>query len=99
MRKLALLAAPSAGALFTILVSVSNKVDAMTFSNTSSALDVLATADNTAKAEHARGCRVRDCRSRYYYEPPAYYWGWYRAWPYYPYYNFGTGQSNFGFAR
>jgi hypothetical protein len=95
MRKFALLAASSAGTLFTILV----QADAMTFSNKASALDILASAD-AVKPEQVRWCHVRNCRTRYY-EPPPYYsgWRWYQPWPYYPYYNFGTGQSNFGFAH
>jgi hypothetical protein len=95
MRKFALLAASSAGALFTILV----QSDAMTFSNKTSVLDIVASAD-TVKPEQVRWCRVRNCRTRYY-EPPPYYSDsrWYQPWPYYPYYNFGTGQSNLGFAH
>jgi hypothetical protein len=97
MHKFALIAASLAGALFTILVAVPGE-DAIAFSNTASA-EFLAHPDYAAKLEHVRRCRARDCRSRYY-EPPAYYWGWgWRAWPYYPYYNFGTGQSHFGFAH
>jgi hypothetical protein len=96
MQKFALIAA--AGALFTILVAVP-RVDAMAFSNTASTLKVLAAPDYAAKPQHVRSCRARDCQSRHY-EPPAYYWGWgWRPWPHYPYYNFGTGQSNFGFAH
>ena len=95
MRKFALLAAASAGALFTILV----QADAMTFSNKASALDILASAD-TVRPEQVGWCRARNCRTRYY-EPPPYYsgWSWYRPWPYYPYLSLGTGQSNFGFAH
>ena len=95
MRKFALLAASWAGALLMILV----QVDAMTFSNTAGARDVLPSAD-AVKPEQVRWCRVRNCPPRYY-EPPPYYWGssWYQPWPYYPYYNFGTGQSRFGFAH
>jgi hypothetical protein len=99
MRKFALLAASSAGALFTIEVAAPNRVDAMTFSKMASALDLLATAD-TVKPEQVRWCRARDCRTRYYEPRPSYWvWGWYRPWPYYPYYNLGTGQSNFGFSH
>jgi hypothetical protein len=90
MRKFALLAASSAGALLMILV----RADAMTFSSAASSLDGLP----TVKPEQVRWCRGRNCRTRYY-EPPPHYWGWYQPWPYYPYYNFGTGQSNFGFAH
>jgi hypothetical protein len=97
MHKFALVAASSAGALFTILVAVP-RVDAMAFSNMASA-EFLANPGYAAKPEHVRRCRARDCRNRYY-EPPVYYWDWgWQAWPYYPYYNFGTGQSHFGFAR
>jgi hypothetical protein len=90
MRNFALLAA---GALLMIVV----QADAMTFSKTASARD--ASAD-TVKPEQVRWCRMRNCQPRYY-EPPPYYWGssWYQPWPYYPYYNFGTGQSRFGFAH
>jgi hypothetical protein len=49
MRKFALLAASSAGALFTILV----QADAMTFSNKTSVLDIVASAD-TVKPETKR---------------------------------------------
>jgi hypothetical protein len=98
MHKFALIAASSASALFTILVAVPS-VDAMAFSNTASALEVLAAPDYAASPQHVRMCRARDCRSRYY-ESANYYWAWgWRPWPYYPYYNFGTGQSNFGFAH
>jgi hypothetical protein len=97
MHKFASIAASSAGALFTILVAVP-KVDAMAFNNTAGAPEFLAASDYAAKPEHVRRCRGRDCRS-HPYEPPAYYWSWGRPWPYYPYYNFGTGQSNFGFAH
>jgi hypothetical protein len=98
VRKFALLAAASAGALFTILV----QADAMTFSNKASALDILASAD-IVKPEQVRWCRTRNCGTRYH-EPPPYYsgWSWYQPWPYYPWsYNYytGTGQSNFGFAH
>ena len=81
MRKFALLAASSAGALLMIVV----QADAMTFSNTASARDVLPSAD-TVKPEQVGWCRMRNCRPRYY-EPPPYYWGssWYQPWPYYPY--------------
>ena len=95
MRKFALLTASSAGTLLMILV----QVDAMTFSNTAGAHDVLPSAD-VVKPEQVRWCRMRNCRPRYY-EPPPYYWGsgWYQPWPYFPYYNFGTGQSRFVFAH
>ena len=97
MRKFALSAASSASTLFSIVVAIPNQVEAMAIP---SALSVLATVDDAAKPEQVRWCRTRDCRGRYY-EPPPYYWGWgwYRPWPFYPYYNFGTGQSNFGFAH
>jgi hypothetical protein len=98
MRKFALLAASSAGTLFSIVVAAPNQVEAMTFSGVPGARSVLATVDDAAKPEQVRWCRARDCRGRYY-EPPPYYWGWYRPWPFYPYYNFGTGQSSFGFAH
>ena len=93
MRNFALLAASSAGALLMIVV----QADAMTFSNTASARDASADA---VKPEQVRWCRMRNCPPRYY-EPPPYYWGWslYQPWPYYPYNNFGTGQSRFGFAH
>ena len=99
MRKFALLAS-SAGALFSILVAP-NQVDAMSFSNLAGALNVLATRDDATKPEPVRWCRARYCRGRYNEPPTPYYWGWgwYRPWPYYPYYNFGTGQSSFGFAH
>jgi hypothetical protein len=93
MRKFALLAASSAGALLMILV----QVDAMTFSNTAGARDVLPSAD-AVKPEQVRWRRMRNCQPRYY-EPPPYYSSSYQPWPYYPYYNFGTGQSRFGFAH
>ena len=97
MHKFALIAASSAGALFTILVAVP-RGDAMALSNAASALEVLASSDYAARPVYVRRCRTGDCRSRYY--EPNYYWGWgWRAWPYYPYYNFGTGQSHFGFAH
>jgi hypothetical protein len=100
MRKFALLAASSAGALFSIAIAVPNQVEAMTFTNIPGALGALATSDDATKPEQVRWCRARDCRGRYY-EPPPYYWAWswYRPWPFYPYYNFGTGQSSFGFAH
>jgi hypothetical protein len=96
MYKIDLQTGALACALFMIVVAVPDQAEAMNFSNMASAPDIWV----TAKPEQARWCRVRECRSRYY-EPPPYYWGWgwYRPWPYYPYYNFGTGQSNFGFAR
>jgi hypothetical protein len=97
MHKFALIATSSVGALFTTLVAVP-RLDAMAFNYMASA-EFLASSDYAAKPEHVRRCRARDCRSRYY-EPPAYYWGWgWRTWPYYPYYNFGTGQSHFSFAH
>jgi hypothetical protein len=99
MRKFALLAAASAGALVSIVVAVPNKVDAMTLDNMAGALNVLATAGDATKPEHIRWCRARYCRGRYHEPPPYWDWGWYRPWPYYPYYNFGTGQSRFGFAH
>jgi|SRR5712675_1661359 hypothetical protein len=96
MYKIALQMGALACAVFTIVVAVPNQAEAMNFSNTASAPDIWV----TAKPEQVRWCRARECRSRYY-DPPPYHWGWgwYRPWPYYPYYNFGTGQSNFGFAR
>jgi hypothetical protein len=95
VRKFALLAAATAGALFTILV----QANAMTFSNKASALDIVASTV-IVRSEQVRGCRTRNCQTRYY-EPPPYYsgWPWYKPWPYYPYFILGTGQSNFGFAH
>ena len=100
MHKIALQTGSLACALFTIVVAVPKQVDAMKFSNMASAANIWAIAEDAAKPEQVRWCRARECRS-HYYEPPPYHWswGWYRPWPYYPYYNFGTGQSNFGFAR
>jgi hypothetical protein len=96
MRKFALLAALSAGALFMSVVAV-RQADAMTFSNASGVLDAAGTADDVARPEQVRWCRWPGCR----YQPRPYYYysGWYRPWPVYPQYNFGTGASNFGFAR
>ena len=55
MRKFALLAASSAGALFTILV----QADAMTFSNKTSVLDIVASADTVNKSGGA-ACAIAE---------------------------------------
>jgi hypothetical protein len=96
MRKFALLAASSAGALFMTVVAVPNQADAM--SNPIGVLDAVGAADVVARPEQVRWCRWPGCR----YQPRPYYYyysGWYRPWPVYPQYNFGIGASNFGFAR
>jgi hypothetical protein len=49
MRKFALLAASSAGTLFSIVVAAPNQVEAMTFSGVPGARSVLATVDDAAK--------------------------------------------------
>jgi hypothetical protein len=97
MRKIAVMAASSTGALFAVALAVPNQAEAITLARPAVAA---ATFDGVAKPEQVRRCRTRGCWGRYY-EPPRYYysWGWYNPWPYYPYYNFGTGQSNFGFAH
>ena len=96
MSKFAVMAASST-ALFAVALNLPNQTEAMTFVRPA---DAAATFDGIAKSEQVRWCRTRGCWGRYY-EPPRYYsnWGWYNPWPYYPYYNFGTGQSNFGFAH
>jgi hypothetical protein len=92
MRKFTLLVALSAGALFMTVVAVPNQADAMTFSNPIGVLDAVGTADDVARPEQVRWCRWPGCR----YQPRSYYYysGWYRPWPVYPQYNFGTGASS-----
>jgi hypothetical protein len=97
MPKFVVMAASSTAALLAVTLITPNQAEAMTFVRPA---DAAAPFDGIAKSEQVRWCRTRGCWGRYY-EPPRYYsgWGWYNPWPYYPYYNFDTGQSNFGFAH